>query len=411
MSQWNRMVARKTLMGLFALFILSPGKADGDDIEEIEADLKRIEALNEQKRRTDAAEELGRVRQRKDEIEQRLKVARDWVLKQFQLDERGLINRPQKVAVLQQRWQAAKEQARHRLLQFPEKASGAIASGNALNRFLEECGAAAFEYESYGKVAKEKDVEILRGVVGIYQLDENIVRHIRFKSGDVGVKYVGRINEEPLDIAHWPGPLKKDQYQRHRASVESARRQALVELKGKGGITGSTGERLQSTIGDFRREFEAEFKEHVSMGVGSAETSALLAARRFLAELPSAVLRLLEAQRYEDVAKPKFNGGTVGQLMAFMYINNLKFHEADGNGQSAYRTIFEMMSRYYVDLESFKFAEDELKTLEQEEKVLRDVALGNTLSNEQRTKMMLKETDAMIEFFKTLQAFSPAASR
>ena len=67
--------------------------------------------------------------------------------------------------------------------------------------------------------------------------------------------------------------------------------------------------------------------------------------------------RFIEAHTLADVSLPPLNDkgpATVEQLLTYMHQNSLRFSPADANGQTAYNTIFELMSRYYIDLRQLK---------------------------------------------------------
>ena len=71
---------------------------------------------------------------------------------QFELSERGIIDRPKTMTQMMQRWQTQHEREIYQLLQFPDKSGHLIESGEALNRMLNVIGAAAFQNAETRKV-------------------------------------------------------------------------------------------------------------------------------------------------------------------------------------------------------------------------------------------------------------------
>lgn len=372
---------------------LAPG-ACGEDLE---VQVNRLRLDLEAKRRRDAADELQRVREEKEQLERRIAAARDWALHQFELADRGIVERPRKMTRLLTQLEDAKKSARYKLLTFPDQARSAIHSGAALNVLLDECAGPAFDYEAFCKLAKKEDRELLRGVVATYELEAEILRHVRYRRGLSGGPLVGRLNHEALDLASWPSALRAAHYDELRAAVEDARARAIADLKKGRPISNDAANALKTSVGDLLAAFVADMNQYVRLHGYDGHSQRLFEARRFAKGLVASVYRLVEARKLEDVTIPAFKGGTVGQLMAYMHENNLRFERPDANGETAYHLIFQMMARYFVDLQSFKIVDDRIQELQDQEQGLREISLGEKFSNDQLTDMFLKACDVTIK--------------
>jgi hypothetical protein len=118
--------------------------------------------------------------------------------------------------------------------------------------------------------------------------------------------------------------------------------------------------------------------------------------------------RLIEARVVEDVSLPPLeadaNGVTIEKALAYMHENNLYFNPADLNGQVAYHKIFEMMTRYYIDLCMLKNMEEGAAALRAEENRLSQIMLGERPDNLQRTAQSLawaRTGKALVDTLKT----------
>jgi hypothetical protein len=377
-----------------------------------------VESL-ERERQQQALAELERLRGRRQEIEVRAQYARQWVLSHYEFDMYSMIREPQaqdakineylkqteadersgltgqadpevvekyatgelkrrrlefspkrmRYNILKQleAKQVQRDAFLFRLLSRDEATKGAIARGSALNFFLEKLGAPAFDHALYRELTKNKqslagpqrpEKLLNQGSEGEYVLDESITRHIRYTRGSTGAKLTGRLNEGPLDLA-WPAVLRSDSFGPLTRRIEKARDKALEELKSGKPVSSAAGDELLDAVNSLFRRLTAEKLKNAGN-----ELWRWVLAERFAKILMGGAYRLVEARTVDDVVVETFKAGTIEELLAFMHRHNLRFAEADANGESAYNSIAEMMIRYYADLEALRGAvAEELKLM------------------------------------------------
>ncbi|HEX7376724.1 MAG TPA: hypothetical protein VF278_06405 [Pirellulales bacterium] len=382
-----------------------------DDRDPIEALASATQAVAETEalRRKEAAEELEQLRERISTQEARVKYMRRWTQITFQLEERNLISRPRTVSRYLQRLENQRETTKHVLLQFGEQSRGGIVRGTALNFFVDQCGPAAFEL-SYRRLLGPKaapdggdeiERELLNGLSKNYTIDESMLRHLRYRQGSIGAKLTGRINRVPLDLDELPLVLRQSEYTAQIDLVRSFRDHAIKELTEGKPISEQTTRHLIGALDDLNIAVQTETNKRAKQG--SAAYLPYSDAVRHLKMLATGAKRLVEAQRREDVILDEFNGGNIEDLLAFMYRNNLHFHESDKNGEPTYRFVFELLAKYYTDLcamqQAAADAASELGALRAQEQKLEDIKLGVALSNLQKADLLGKGADAVAAAF------------
>lgn len=361
------------------------------------AEKEKAIAELERQRRQLAEKELARNRQEQQQLEARLEDARRQLTATFELDERHLIPRPQRISKTLARLQHQRDTTKFSLLQFRDQARGSISRGVALNFFLSECGAVAFDHDFYTTVMQPKNqvqiaqVQLLKDVADAYKLTKETTRHIRYTKGLLGSKLTGRINQGPLDL-NWPSVLRQDSFKDSREKIEKLRDQAVAELDQGQPVTAATADSILKEIERLVIAIRKEKKVQIKKSDGVYQkVDRYYVAERFSELLAAGAYRLIEGFSLGDVTFEKFNEGNIEQLLAFMYRNNLTFAEADANGESAYFIMFEMMARYYVDLHALKLAiaedENSLVELKSEEDAMRSVALGKTMNAMQKFEL------------------------
>ena len=399
-----------------------------EQTRQLEATLAIRERVNqlESQRRRDAAAELDQLRSKRESLEKRIDYARRSVLQSFDVYDRGLIPTPTPSATPSRRSKRPREtsfersnrlraQMLHRLLVFRGESAGLIANGDALNFFVELCGPSAFAHtfvraaNPQGK-APNPDDAFLSQITDQFKLPPDVLRHIRYQRGMSGPKLSGRLNQDPLDV-NWPAILKRSLRNR-TDDIERRREQVLKELRQNRPVPPEIADALLDAVRDLLtaiyHEEESLMQEIRRNGRNTPAQADWL--RYHAAEAPVRVLlagayRLIEAREIADVSLPPLNvknGVTVENLLTYMHENNLRFSPADLNGQPAYNSIFELMSRYYIDLSALKLEtvknEQRVEVMHAQEAQVKEVMLGNQLDNVQRTEIevaRLKASAAM----------------
>lgn len=397
-----------TLLCTWTTFLASAAdKIDTDAIK------RKYDEDLERHRRQAAEQELLRLRERRHDLESRLEYSRQWALTNYGMSDRGLIRRPAQMPARLLRHEEQKKVMLVGLLEQRERFRGSIAKGTALNFLLQECGGVAFDHKFYKDVAKggagrELEQKLLQQVSAQYQIDEDTTRHIRYQRGLVGSKLVGRLNEGPLDL-EWPSVLRQSHYEVLVKTVEMCRDRIVTLLKNKQPVDGKTADELLDTVQEMFKRVRGDKLRLVPKSHGDYQMmQRYYAADRFCQLLVAGAYRLIEARDIRDVTVESFDHGSIEDLLALMHRNNLTFAESDPNGESAYNTLFELMSRYYVDLQSLRLAieEDaqELATLKTDQRELSAIVRGDRLSNVQKTELGLKGLEAIISGFEAYKS-------
>jgi hypothetical protein len=374
----------------------------------------------EAERRRVAAQELEQLRHKRESLEARVEYARKSVLHSFDIYGRGVIASPQSIPKRFQRSQRLREQMLYRLIQFRRESGGVIASGAGLNFFLELCGSSAFADTFYrstktgGKNNNDPEEAIFSRITDEYKLSPDVLRHIRYQRGLTGPRLSGRLNQDPLDV-NWPNILKRT-LSRKTEDIERRREQVLRELRDYRGVSPKAADGLIDAIRELQAAIHAE-KESLMQEIRQKGSNVMAQAdwRRYnnaedhVRILLAGASRLIEAHVIDDVSLPPLdmnNGVTVEKLLAYMHENNLCFNAADLNGQNAYNTIFELMSRYYIDLTELKIDTDKrekrAEAIRVEEAQVKEVMLGNKLDNLQKTETTVAGIKAAAEIGKAL---------
>lgn len=387
---------------------------------------EKVIDLESQRRRV-AAEELEQLRRKREGLEARIDFARRSVLQSFDVYDRGLIPTPTPIPTSSrrsrrprettfERSKRLREQMLHRLLVFRGESGGLIANGDALNFFVELCGPSAFAHTFYrttkakGKTQDDPDEAFLSRITDQVLLSPDLLRHIRYQRGLSGPKLSGRLNQDPLDVT-WPAILKRS-LSRKTDDIERRREQILKELRQNRAVPPEAADGLLDSVRDLltamhdaEESLMQEIRRNGRNTPAQADWLRYHAAEAHVRVLLAGAYRLIEARGIADVSLPPLddkNGVTVEKLLTYMHENNLRFSPADLNGQTAYNSIFELMSRYYIDLSALKLEtaknEQRVELIRAEEAQVKEVMLGNKLDNLQRTDIelaRLKATAAM----------------
>jgi clan AA aspartic protease (TIGR02281 family) len=364
----------------------------------------------EDQRRQVAARELAQLRQKREGLEARIEYARRCVLQSFDVYDRGLVPYPTAVSQRFQRAKRLREQMLHRLLEFRRESGGLVASGDALNFFLELCGPTAFAH-TFIRAGKAQ-----AGPGPAFLIPGDVLRHIRYQRGLSGPRLSGRLNQDPLDV-NWPAILKKS-LSRKTGDIEQRREEVLRELRKNRAVSPKSADGLLDAVHDLltamRAEEESLMQEIRRKGTNvraqaQADWLRYHAAESHVRILLAGAYRLIEARGIADVSLPPLddkNGVTVEKLLAYMHENSLCFSPSDLNGQPAYNSIFDLMARYYIDLSELKLDtaknEQRVQAIRAEEAQVKEVMLGNKLDNMQQTEIELARIRAVSEIGRAL---------
>lgn len=396
---------RSRVLGLLFLALLQmagwSSRAEDIDLNRLGELLKQAESAEAQRIRS--AEALQKENRKElEKLQKRLEETRKWTQAQFNLAEREEINKPELVSQLMQRWQNQREQKIHSLLQFPDKNTGGIESGKALNTLLTHIGAAAYQNDIARRANPDHATPLYEATASTL-VDDDLLRHLSYQSKTLGAKAIGRFNDAPLDI-NWPSELKHERFAMHRSVIETGRDLLLNQLGSNQGITPELETQLREAVAALNRDFQQHRKEWIQSPPSSGESRShkyrdLCNAERHVNKLVCTVYQVVEASSMNDVMpSEEFKPGNIEAFLAYMQRHNIEF-AAPSNAidRKSYYQVFNMMVRYYLDLAAASRAEEllekEIDYLKETNKELTDVVLGKTLSAETQALLTIKEMD------------------
>lgn len=392
----DRFALRWLLLILVLMAAPVASRVKGDDLEDrVEAKRKIAEA-----ERIKAAEQIRKdAAERMKELEGRLAEVRQWTQAQFELGERDIIDKPQYITQTLERWQKQRGRDIYQFLQFRDESRGAIESGRALNTLLERVGAAAHQHLQTRQIDPSRALPLYEPTQ-IDKIDGLILRHLVWQKNTLGFKASGRFNKDPIDV-QWPAILKEKTWEDHRLAVEAARKQVLVELDSNPGLSPETDEQLRDAVSSLNAAFSSYRKDWIRRsnatgGVDGFKLLRLHEGQRHIEQLIAAVYQIVEATSYQDVVQGEsFTGGDIEEFLSYMYMNNLKLAPAKANDRDAYGRVFDMMVRYYLDINAVvkleRYLEQEIGQLNQINREAIDVALGKTMSAADQAAIMIEE--------------------
>lgn len=244
--------------------------------------------------------------------------------------------------------------------------------------------------------------ETLEGISRDRKIDEKVLKTIRLGLKQAGGGIVMKLGGGPFDL-EWPFALKLEEFDVERKAFEDAAKKYEQELK-NGNVKPQTMRDLQARLSDLlgrardrlREEMKAEggFKGHVR---------SFFEAKNHLERLVISVSHLENVSLEEQLALPEFKGGTIEDLIAYMYRNNLKFEKPRNDPASiqAYHKLHTMMVGYYTDLATL------LLSLEQDQG---DLAAKSARRTEVEDVVLGKVPDAFLESLAEEQRAEAAAS-
>jgi hypothetical protein len=403
------MKARLVIGWLVCFVLLAAGPtrcvfAD-DDAEAIER--YRARRAEAEARMREMANEVRKAKEAQiKELEGRLAEVRKWTNVQFELGERGIIDKPKTMSTLMKRWQTQRKREIDQFLQFPEKSGLAIESGRALNALMDQVGASAFQNSEARKI-KPDSVFPLSDCGEYTKVDPALVEEITWQENVAGVKLVGQGSRGPLDM-DWPAVLHEERWREHRERCDNVAKRALQELGTSSGLSAKTDAELRAAIAALNADF-ADYRgewirtQHPSAD-GGLELQRIFEGTRHLKKLSLGAYQLVELGSYQTIQRERFQGGTIEDYMAYLQRHNLRFAPAGPAHRSAYRRIFAMIVRYYLDermaMNMERQLEKELSRLKRIDKEAIDVALGRTMSASDQAAIRILELKNIYELLR-----------
>lgn len=386
------------LMGLSLLVSLV---ARGDDDIRARVESARVEyAKNAEKVREDSARRLK-------ELEGRLAEVKQWTRAQFELGERDVIDKPTVLNPTLIRWQKEREATLYRLLQFKDKSGGAIESGRALNILLARIGSAAHENCQTRKINPAAALPLFEPTAN-EKIDQDLLRRLSYQENTLGSKISGKFNQDPLDL-DWPPILREPMWDSYRTTLAEVRDELLTELKSGNGVLPATDVRIREAIASLNAAFAKYRREWTqkaakSDGDWALEYRRITEGQKHIDKLISSVYAIVEASSLNDVLPATmFDGGNIEDFLSYMHSNNLQFAPpSNAVDRKAYFRVFDMMVRYYLDINSAVKAEEHLnQEIVQLKKINREsteVATGQKMSAMDQAAVMIEE----MKFIRTL---------
>lgn len=356
--------------------------------------------------------QLGNLRERVEkEIEVKTKynsAVRQWAVRESDLN---LIARKRlsdgNFTTIMKRWAVTREMARQEFLTFPEKSRGAVASGRALNFFLNALGRSAVKHEKLMKELRAKGADprsILAGelkqvesdlATALDAPDENpnqvaqltaqkemiqakllvwnmceplqitagMRQRIKILAGIGGPKLEFDLNQGALPL-DWPAYLSSSSdFKPILKRITNCRERAIKELKESKAISPETQNLLMEYVDDLDQEFDNNHRSKLKhMVPGTAEYKRVFQNIEFIRKLKAGVFRFLEARFPEDIAAPAFESNSLPELLSIMVDNGYQFGKAPVANEVAYQQLFEMMTRYYTDIYGLHMAVTQSET-------------------------------------------------
>jgi hypothetical protein len=361
----------------------------GDDLEERVGPKIRITvsaAEQDRAARAQVAEEVRRsLAERLKVAEAKLAKLQQWTKAQFQLAERGEINKPEVMKPILTRWQQSREREVFTLLQHRDKVAGSIESGDALNTLLDQVAPAAYEHWLTRQVNPEHALPLYEPTA-LSKIDQDTLRHLIIVTKTLGAAASGHFNEDPINI-DWPAALREKRWSAQCQAIEKLRAQVLNDIKAGQGVTPELDQEIREAVGQlnadftkFRQQWTRELRK--TDKVPAQTYRRICDAHRHIEQMVSAVNYVVEASTRADLgpAEP-FPGGTIEELISYMHRNNLRFAApTNATDRSAYHLVFDRIVRYYLDLNAVNQAQElvekEIEDLQATDREAIDVILG-----------------------------------
>ena len=375
----------------------------GDDLEERAGPKIRITvnaAQDDRDARSKAAEEVRRSLAEPLKIaEAKLAKLQEWTKAQFQLAERGVIDKPEVLKQIVQRWERNRDTKIYQLLEHPEQVASEIESGKALNTLLDRAAPAAYEHWLTRQV-NPKHALPLYEPTALSRIDEDVLRHLQIVTNTLGAAASGRFNMDPINI-DWPGALREERWQSQCLAIEKLRAQVLNDIKAGQGVSPQLDQELREAVGQLNADF-TKYRKKWTQELRKADKEPAQTYRRIcdvhqhIKQMVSAVSYVVEASTRADLgpAEP-FPGGTIEELLSYMHRNNLRFAKATNvTDRGAYHVVFDRTVRYYLDLiavnQAQELVEKEIEDLKAMDREAIDVMLGEKPSADMEAALRIE---------------------
>ncbi len=353
-----------------------------------------------EKEKEAAGDERKRIEVERAQIEHTNNV-RNWALADWEPRQRRLLPPVEKLDHRIREAERISDQWKHIFLQYSNQTRGAIASGRALNFFLDLCGSAALNQQSYreqlreellyletkkeqlrgvflsGTAAEQEDAkreldrldnlreelelkqDILSRLSGAKALTRDHRQKIQFQRGLLGGKIVSNQRDGALPL-NWPSLLVTDAaYEPFRQAVELAKEQAVADLRNGKRVRPETqrllfnaADTIHSTFERYRKAYFQRKETHTS-----STNDQFFEADRFIKSLRVGIVRFVAASDISDVEPDReFEGETIDELLAYMSNQGLRFAPPDRNSEYVYEVIYRQLVSYYSQLYSLQRA-------------------------------------------------------
>ncbi len=363
----------------------------------------RIEALGKsaEAERIDASDRVRKAEEAHiKEIEGRLNEVTKWTTAQFELGERGVIDKPKVMTAMMSSWQTGNERSIYNMLQFADKSSGAIESGRALNILLTRVGPAAQQNRETRRVDPAGALPLHAATENL-KLSEETFDHITTRSKLLGAQDSRRGNADPIDV-NWPAVLRDDRWAAHCAAIEKARAAVLNEMSRTDGVSPATEQQLRDAVGTLNADF-IEYRKHwrdetktYTNETAAQEIRRVYEGNTHIRKLIASVYYIVGAKSFADLPqREQFHGGNIEEFLSFMVRNNLEFGEpSKAADRPAYHEVFNLAVRYYLDQNAVAKLQEQLQQeLDEHKETSReatDVVLGKTLSAETQAALQIE---------------------
>lgn len=420
------MIASRLAVGflLVAGWILSCDSVVTGDDDDL-AKLLSTAAEVFQSERDRSREDLKQFTSKRDQA-RRITAARDWALSSFEAESRGRYSSPKELSKRMRHASKVSETLRGYLLNYPNtpQTRVEIRKGRALNWFLAALGPTAldhslmrerireqveqaeaelaelrtpvvateprspgegplsrFEESAISEEAEERRAQITAAKLRLIELKEyerilvkDLVSHptltpqirdkIVFSVGESADRYTMRNREESALPLRWPIVFRRNPYyQRACEMMETARDQAIEQIRTDGYVNAETQNLLFDTADAIDREFKKDFSAFCKrQEYNSIKNNQYAQAHTFVRGLRTGLYRFAQAESIQDVELSNvFDGDRIEDLLAYMSRNGFQFAEAEITSHTAYRLIYNEMVQYYLKMKSLQLAQVEAK--------------------------------------------------
>ena len=165
--------------------------------------------------------------------------------------------------------------------------------------------------------------------------------------GSAGSRVDFRLSDGKVPDTPWPPGLRRERFDPHRTEFEAARDELVKEIEANGRVSDKTRDRLILAANQLLVTLEEVFQDRQEPSV-FLEYSA---SKRYLQFLVSQVNRAISINdRSVFTASLRFQGGTVLDLLRYMYQSGLVFAPPKEGGEGTYRSLVQSLRNLYINL-------------------------------------------------------------